>query len=201
MAYCYQSSTRRSFIKKAVGLASVGIVTSLLADAFPLESFIPVPIPKQKVKLEINGKQMELMVDIRSTLQDLLREELGLTGTKKGCAMGDCGSCMIHINGKRANACLGLAVYNDGNKITTIEGLSKGDQLHPMQAAFLKHDSFQCGYCTSGQIMSAVACLRECAAKNRDEIKKYMQRNICRCGSYQNIVDAIEEVKKSGVKV
>jgi xanthine dehydrogenase YagT iron-sulfur-binding subunit len=201
MAYCYQSSTRRSFIKKTVGLASVGIVTSLLADAFPLESFIPVPIPKQKVKLEINGKQMELMVDIRSTLQDLLREELGLTGTKKGCAMGDCGSCMIHINGKRANACLGLAVYNDGNKITTIEGLSKGDQLHPVQAAFLKHDSFQCGYCTSGQIMSAVACLREGAAKNRDEIKKYMQRNICRCGSYQNIVDAIEEVKKSGVKV
>jgi xanthine dehydrogenase YagT iron-sulfur-binding subunit len=108
---------------------------------------------------------------------------------------------MIHINGKRANACLGLAVYNDGNKITTIEGLSKGDQLHPVQAAFLKHDSFQCGYCTSGQIMSAVACLREGAAKNRDEIKKYMQRNICRCGSYQNIVDAIEEVKKSGVKV
>ncbi|MFN5439634.1 MAG: (2Fe-2S)-binding protein [Bacteroidota bacterium] len=182
-------------------MASVGIVTSLLADALPLESFVPVPIPKQKVKLEINGKQMELMVDIRSTLQDLLREELGLIGTKKGCAMGDCGSCMIHINGKRANACLGLAVYNDGNKITTIEGLSKGDQLHPVQAAFLKHDSFQCGYCTSGQIMSAVACLREGAAKNRDEIKKYMQRNICRCGSYQNIVDAIEEVKKSGVKV
>ena len=201
MSYCYQSSSRRGFIKKAIGMASVGIVTSLIADAMPLEAFVPVPIPKQKVSLEINGKKLDLMVDIRSTLQDLLREELGLTGTKKGCAMGDCGSCMIHINGNRANACLSLVVYNDGNKITTIEGLSNGDQLHPVQAAFLKHDSFQCGYCTSGQIMSAVTCLREGAAKNREEIKKYMQRNICRCGSYQNIVDAIEEVKKSGVKV
>lgn len=201
MTYCYPSSSRRGFIKKAAGLTSLGIITSLLTNALPLEILIPTPPPKQKIKLEINGTAMELLVDIRSTLQDLLREELGLTGTKKGCAMGDCGSCMIHINGTRANACLSLAVYNEGSKITTIEGLANGEQLHPLQTAFLKHDSFQCGYCTPGQIMSAVMCIREGAAKNRQEIKEYMQRNICRCGAYQNIVDAIEEVQKSGVKV
>lgn len=201
MTYCYPSSSRREFIKKAAGLTSLGIITSLLTNALPLEILIPTPPPKQKIKLEINGTSMELLVDIRSTLQDLLREELGLTGTKKGCAMGDCGSCMIHINGTRANACLSLAVYNEGSKITTIEGLANGEQLHPLQTAFLKHDSFQCGYCTPGQIMSAVMCIREGAAKNRQEIKEYMQRNICRCGAYQNIVDAIEEVQKSGVKV
>lgn len=201
MSYCYQSNSRRGFIKKAVGFASVGIVTSIFTEAMSLDAFIPAPVPKEKISLEINGKQFELMVDIRSTILDLLREQLGMTGTKKGCAMGDCGACMIHINGNRANACMNLAVYNDGKKITTIEGLSDGEHLHPLQAAFLKHDSFQCGYCTSGQIMSGVACLREGKVKNREEIKTYMQRNICRCGSYQNIVDAIEEVKKSGAKV
>jgi xanthine dehydrogenase YagT iron-sulfur-binding subunit len=194
-------NSRRGFIRKAVGLTALTVGSSILATAHPIDAFVPVPIPKQKLTLEINGKQMDLMVDIRSTVLDLLREQLGMTGTKKGCAMGDCGACMIHINGNRTNACLSLAVYNEGNKITTIEGLAKGEELHPMQAAFLKHDSFQCGYCTSGQIMSAVACLKEGKAKNREEIKDYMKRNICRCGSYQNIVDAIEEVQKSGAKI
>ena len=198
---CYQMSSRRGFISKAVGLTALTVGSSILTTAHPIDAFVPAPIPKQKVSLEINGKQLDLMVDIRSTVLDLLREQLGMTGTKKGCAMGDCGACMIHINGNRTNACLSLAVYNDGNKITTIEGLAKGEELHPVQAAFLKHDSFQCGYCTSGQIMSAVACLKEGKAKSRDEIKEYMKRNICRCGSYQNIVDAIEEVQKSGAKV
>ena len=199
--HCYQMNSRRGFIRKAVGLTALSIGSSILATAHPIDVFAPAPIPKQKLSLEINGKQFDLMVDIRTTIQDLLREELGLTGTKKGCAMGDCGSCMIHINGNRTNACLSLAVYNDGNKITTIEGLAIGEELHPIQAAFLKHDSFQCGYCTSGQIMSAVACLKEGKAKNREEIKDYMKRNICRCGSYQNIVDAIVEVQKSGAKI
>ena len=201
MMHCYQMSSRRSFIRKAIGFTAISVGASILTDAHPIDAFIPAPIPKQKVLLTINGKQMELMVDIRSTVLDLLREQLGMTGTKKGCAMGDCGACMIHVNGNRTNACLTLAVYNDGNKITTIEGLSKADALHPMQAAFLKHDSFQCGYCTSGQIMYAVACLKEGKATNRDAIKEYMKRNICRCGSYQNIVDAIEEVKKSGAAI
>jgi xanthine dehydrogenase YagT iron-sulfur-binding subunit len=194
-------NSRRGFIRKAVGLTALTVGSSILATAHPIDAFVPAPIPKQKLTLEINGKQMDLMVDIRSTVLDLLREQLGMTGTKKGCAMGDCGACMIHINGNRTNACLSLAVYNEGNKITTIEGLAKGEELHPMQAAFLKHDSFQCGYCTSGQIMSAVACLKEGKAKSREEIKDYMKRNICRCGSYQNIVDAIEEVQKSGAKI
>ncbi|MEY2595829.1 MAG: hypothetical protein RI965_1101 [Bacteroidota bacterium] len=198
---CYQMNSRRGFIRKAVGLTALTVGSSILATAHPIDAFVPAPIPKQKLTLEINGKQMDLMVDIRSTVLDLLREQLGMTGTKKGCAMGDCGACMIHINGNRTNACLSLAVYNEGNKITTIEGLAKGEELHPMQAAFLKHDSFQCGYCTSGQIMSAVACLKEGKAKSREEIKDYMKRNICRCGSYQNIVDAIEEVQKSGAKI
>jgi xanthine dehydrogenase YagT iron-sulfur-binding subunit len=201
MHYCYPSNSRRGFIKKAVGLASWGIASTLLADALPVESVLPLPIPKQKLSLEINGVAHDLMVDMRSTLLDLLREQLNMTGTKKGCGMGDCGACMVHVNGNRTNACLSLALYNEGNKVTTIEGLAKGEALHPMQEAFLKHDAFQCGYCTSGQIMSAVACLKEGTAKNRDQIKDYMKRNICRCGSYQNIVDAIVEVQKSGAKV
>lgn len=201
MIHCYQISSRRGFIRKAVGLTALTVGSSIVVTAHPIDAFVPTPIPKQKVSLEINGKQFDLMVDIRSTVLDLLREQLNMTGTKKGCAMGDCGACMIHINGNRTNACLSLAVYNDGNKITTIEGLSKGETLHPMQEAFLKHDSFQCGYCTSGQIMSAVACLKEGKAKSRDDIKEYMKRNICRCGSYQNIVDAIEEVQKSGATI
>jgi xanthine dehydrogenase YagT iron-sulfur-binding subunit len=115
--------------------------------------------------------------------------------------MGQCGACTIHINGKRAKSCMQLAISNQNNKITTIEGLTNSEVLHPMQAAFLKHDAFQCGYCTSGQIMSAVACVREGQAKSRDAIKNYMDTNICRCGAYQNIVDAIEEVAKTGIKI
>jgi xanthine dehydrogenase YagT iron-sulfur-binding subunit len=142
-----------------------------------------------------------LEIDARTTLLNLLREQIGFTGTKKGCEMGQCGACTIHINGKRTKSCMQLALNNQNNQITTIEGLAKGEELHPMQKAFLKHDAFQCGYCTSGQIMSAVACVREGQAKSRDIIKAYMDTNICRCGAYQNIVDAIEEVAKSGAKI
>jgi xanthine dehydrogenase YagT iron-sulfur-binding subunit len=140
-------------------------------------------------------------IDARTTMLNLLREQIGYTGTKKGCEMGQCGACTIHVNGKRLKSCTQLALNHQNNQITTIEGLAKGDQLHPMQAAFLKNDAFQCGYCTSGQIMSAVACVREGKATSRASIQAYMDTNICRCGAYQNIVDAIVEVAKSGAKI
>jgi xanthine dehydrogenase YagT iron-sulfur-binding subunit len=127
-----------------------------------------------------------------------LREQLHLTGSKKGCDYGQCGACTVHVNGKRVLSCLSLAVMQDGKKIATIEGLAKEEELHPMQEAFIKHDGFQCGYCTPGQIMSAIACVREGHANNDDEIRQYMSGNICRCGAYPNIVDAIKEVKEKG---
>jgi xanthine dehydrogenase YagT iron-sulfur-binding subunit len=133
------------------------------------------------------------------TLLDLLREQLNLTGSKKGCDRGQCGACTVHVNGVRINSCLSLAVTNDGKKITTIEGLASGDQLHPMQEAFIKHDGFQCGYCTSGQIMSAVALVKEGRTRSREQISEFMSGNICRCGAYSNIVKAIQEVKNNQV--
>jgi xanthine dehydrogenase YagT iron-sulfur-binding subunit len=132
---------------------------------------------------------------------DILREQLDLTGTKKGCDHGQCGACTVHVDGMRVNSCLTLGVMVNGKSITTIEGLAKGDELHPMQEAFLKHDGFQCGYCTPGQIMSAVACIREGHANSEGEIREYMSGNICRCGAYPNIVNAILEVKKGGASV
>jgi xanthine dehydrogenase YagT iron-sulfur-binding subunit len=130
-----------------------------------------------------------------------LREQLALNGSKKGCDHGQCGCCVVHVDGKRINSCLSLAVMSNGKKVTTIEGLANGDQLHPMQEAFMKHDSFQCGYCTPGQIMSAIGCIREGHANSAEEIREYMSGNICRCGAYPNIIDAIMEVKKGGQQV
>ncbi|RYF81296.1 MAG: (2Fe-2S)-binding protein, partial [Chitinophagaceae bacterium] len=153
---------------------------------------------KIPLNLKVNSKPYTLKVEPRVTLLDLLREQLHLTGTKKGCDHGQCGACTVHVDGKRVNSCLSLAVMNEGKSITTIEGLAKGDELHPMQAAFIKHDGFQCGYCTPGQIMSAVACVREGHANSKEEIREYMSGNICRCGAYPNIVDAIQEVKEKG---
>jgi xanthine dehydrogenase YagT iron-sulfur-binding subunit len=150
------------------------------------------------LQLEVNGTAHSLSVEPRVTLLDLLREQLHLTGTKKGCDHGQCGACTVHVNGARVLSCLSLAVMQDGKKVTTIEGLAKGDKLHPMQEAFIKHDGFQCGYCTPGQIMSAVACVREGHANSDEEIRSYMSGNICRCGAYPNIVDAIKEIKKGG---
>lgn len=192
---------RRSFIKKSASIAALYFTPGILVKTFAAETIIPTPIAKEKLTITINGKLLNLEIDARTTLLNLLREELAFTGTKKGCEMGQCGACTIHINGKRTKSCMQLALTHQNNKITTIEGLSDGEKLHPMQAAFLKNDAFQCGYCTSGQIMSAVACVREGNAKSRASIKAYMDTNICRCGAYQNIVDAIEEVAKSGVKI
>ena len=147
------------------------------------------------VTLKVNGQTHEMVVDPRLTLVDALREHIGLTGTKVGCNHGQCGACTVHKNGERVLACLTLAVQADGAEITTIEGLANGETLHPMQAAFVEHDAYQCGYCTPGQIMSAVACIREGHAGSDGEIREYMSGNLCRCAAYVNIVAAIKAAK------
>jgi xanthine dehydrogenase YagT iron-sulfur-binding subunit len=146
------------------------------------------------VTLTINGEPQVVAVEPWTTLLDLLRERLGLTGTKKGCDQGQCGACTVLVDGRRVNSCLALAVMKDGCEITTIEGIGSADAMHPLQQAFIAHDAFQCGYCTPGQICSAVALLQEGRAKTADEIRELMSGNLCRCGAYSNIVAAIEEV-------
>jgi xanthine dehydrogenase YagT iron-sulfur-binding subunit len=145
------------------------------------------------VRLTINGKVQQLEIDPRQSLLDLLRETLDLTGTKKGCNQGACGACTVLLNGKRVNSCLTLAVMHDGTEITTIEGLANDGDLHPLQRAFIEHDGFQCGYCTSGQIMSGVGCIAEGHTRTPEEIKFWMSGNICRCGAYPGIDAAIAE--------
>ncbi|GJD74615.1 (2Fe-2S)-binding protein [Methylobacterium goesingense] len=151
------------------------------------------------ITLTINGESRSLQVAPWTTLLDLLREDLDLTGTKKGCDHGQCGACTVLVNGTRINSCLTLAVMKDGASITTVEGLAGIEGLHPLQAAFVEHDAFQCGYCTPGQLCSAVGMLSEGHAHSRDEIREAMSGNICRCGAYTNIVDAIEDVMHAGV--
>ncbi|TPL10502.1 (2Fe-2S)-binding protein [Mesorhizobium sp. B2-4-11] len=145
------------------------------------------------VHLDINGQPHTLDLEPRVTLLDALRDRLGLTGTKKGCDHGQCGACTVHVDGERVLACLTLAAQAEGRTVTTIEGLAREGALHPMQAAFLDQDAFQCGYCTSGQIMSAVACIREGHAGSDDEIREYMAGNLCRCGAYPHIVAAVRQ--------
>jgi len=148
--------------------------------------------------LRINGAARRLALDPRTTLLDALREHLRLTGAKKGCDHGQCGACTVHVNGRRVLSCLTLAVAAQGREITTIEGLAHGDVLHPVQQAFLDRDGFQCGYCTPGQIMSAVALLREPCGPNDDDVRECMSGNLCRCGAYPNIVAAIQDVRAAG---
>ena len=145
--------------------------------------------------LRINGSEHRLRLDPRTTLLDCLRETVALTGTKKGCDHGQCGACTVHVNGARVNACLTLAVMHEGDEITTIEGIGQPGALHPVQSAFVAHDAYQCGYCTSGQIMSAVALLGEPCGPNDADIRECMSGNICRCGAYPRIVAAIQEVR------
>ncbi|MGZ8695696.1 MAG: (2Fe-2S)-binding protein [Gaiellaceae bacterium] len=151
-----------------------------------------------EIALRINGEEHRLAVDVRTTLLDLLREHVGLTGAKKGCDHGQCGACTILLDGRRANACLALAVAHDGAELVTVEGLAAGDDLHPLQAAFVEHDAFQCGYCTPGQLCSAVGMLAEAdadgVALDAAEIRERMSGNLCRCGAYPNIVAAIADV-------
>ncbi|WP_174162014.1 (2Fe-2S)-binding protein [Rhizobium rhizogenes] len=150
------------------------------------------------VHLDINGREHELSLDPRVTLLDALREHLCLTGTKKGCDQGQCGACTVHVDGERVLSCLTLAAQAEGRRVTTIEGLAaENGDLHPVQAAFLEHDAFQCGYCTPGQIMSAVACIREGHAGTDNEIREYMAGNLCRCGAYPHIVAAVREAAEA----
>ena len=157
----------------------------------------PANVETAPVTLRINGKEHQLRIDPRTTLLDCIRETVTLTGTKKGCDHGQCGACTVHVNGRRVTSCLSLALLHDGHEITTIEGLGTPDALHPMQAAFLAYDGYQCGYCTSGQIMSAVALLNEPCGPDDEAVKELMSGNICRCGAYANIVAAIQRVRKN----
>ena len=197
------NESRRSFLKKSTVITAVALTPAAAINAANnhWDEHIAAAIENVSLSVEINGAKHTMDIDPRTSLLDLLRENLHMTGTKKGCDYGQCGACTVHVNGERVLSCLTLAATTDGSKITTIEGLANGDELHPMQAAFIKHDGFQCGYCTPGQIMSAVACIREGHANSRDEIREYMSGNICRCGAYPNIIDAIEEVQKGGQKV
>lgn len=199
--------SRRDVLKLGAGSATTFAVPAAVAK-------LPAPEPArapvtQAVTFSVNGKPRTLTVDTRVTLLDALREHLHLTGTKKGCDHGQCGACTVLVDGRRINSCLSLAVMNEGADITTIEGLGSPDELHPMQAAFVKHDGYQCGYCTPGQICSAVAVLKEIedgipshvtgnlqarTPPSADEIRERMSGNICRCGAYANILDAIEDV-------
>ena len=194
---------RRLFLQQSMAIAGLSFAPANFFDGpEPFGEELPIgDAEKVKLNLLINGKKHRLSIDPRVTLLNLLREQLGLTGTKKGCDFGQCGACTVHVDGQRVLSCLSFAVMQHGRKITTIEGLTDGNQLHPMQEAFIKHDGFQCGYCTPGQLMSAVACVREGQAGSEDEIREYMSGNLCRCGAYPNIVNAILEVKNNGQKV
>jgi len=197
--------TRRKFIKQVAGTSAAIAIGPNLIGAASLDqgdatSAAGATSDSVNVHLKINGKAYTLDIDPRVTLLDALRERLHLTGSKKGCDHGQCGACTVLVNGRRINSCLSLAVAHEGDEITTIEGLANGEELHPMQSAFIEHDGFQCGYCTSGQICSAVACVKEGHANSDDEIREWMSGNICRCGAYPNILAAIKEVKtKAGV--
>ena len=150
------------------------------------------------ISLNVNQKTYQLDVDPDMPLLWAIRDFIGLTGTKYGCGVAQCGACVVHLNGEAVRSCVTKVKRAEGQKITTIEGLAKDDELHPMQEAFIEYDGFQCGYCTPGQIMSAIACIKEGHADNEDEIREFMSGNICRCGAYPNIVDAIVDVKKGG---
>jgi xanthine dehydrogenase YagT iron-sulfur-binding subunit len=166
------------------------------ADAALAPSQQPDARAPTAVHLRVNGRDHQLALDIRTSLLDALREHLGLTGSKKGCDQGQCGACTVLMDGKRKLSCLTLAVMAEGHDITTIEGLAAADgTLHPMQQAFIDHDAFQCGYCTPGQIMSAVACVHEGHAENDAQIREFMSGNLCRCAAYPNIVDAVKDAK------
>ena len=155
-------------------------------------------VPEVAVTLRVNGVDHELRLDPRVTLLDALRDVLGLTGTKKGCDQGACGACTVLVDGRRVVSCLMLAAQCDGRQVTTIEGLATDGELHPVQQAFIRHDAFQCGYCTSGQIMAGVACIAEGHANSAEEIREFMSGNLCRCGAYANIVAAVQDAASRG---
>ncbi len=190
--------SRRKFLKRSTAVAALAVTSPAIVKAAENDEKIAALFEKIPLQIEVNGIAHKLDVEPRVTLLDFLREHLHLTGTKKGCDHGQCGACTVHVDGRRINSCLSLAVMNEGKKITTIEGLADGDKLHPVQEAFIEHDGFQCGYCTPGQIMSGVACINEGHTGSEAEIREFMSGNICRCGAYPNIVDAIMKAKNGG---
>ena len=194
------TNSRRDFLKHSGLLTAFAFAPPSLVAASEnkWDEKLAEYIETVPLNLEVNGVKHALKVEPRATLLDLLREQLQLTGTKKGCDHGQCGACTVHVNGTRVLSCLSLAAMQQDARVLTIEGLSTGKKLHPMQEAFVKNDGFQCGYCTPGQIMSGIACIKEGHANSREEISEYMSGNICRCGAYHNIVNAIQEVKEGG---
>jgi len=201
--------SRRAFLSRA-GAAGVATATAAIAapvanaaleaqtTAVPQAGGTPAPAGTIPITLRVNGEAHHVSVDPRATVLDTLRETLHLTGTKKGCDHGQCGACTIHVNGKRANSCLLFAAMQQGAEITTIEGLGSPEHLHPLQAAFVEHDAYQCGYCTSGQIMSAAAMLKEPWGAEDAAVREALSGNICRCGAYPNIVSAVQACRRNG---
>lgn len=191
------SPSRRSFLKTSGVLALLATIPSSVKAFYQeVKNFIIPPKQTLPLVLSINKKKHKVTADTRTTLLDLLRENLQLTGTKKGCDHGQCGACTVHVNGERVLSCMTLAAMLPGKEVTTIEGLADGDKLHPMQEAFIECDGFQCGYCTPGQIMSAVGCVNEGHTGSVAEIKEFMSGNLCRCGAYNGIVESIQKVAK-----
>jgi xanthine dehydrogenase YagT iron-sulfur-binding subunit len=195
--------SRRSFLTNlaaASGAAGVAVTAQPLLAAAPAAEPVEEKAPKVPgaipVTLKVNGKEHRLEIEPRVTLLDCLRENLNLPGTKKGCDHGQCGACTVHVNGRRVNSCLSFAMMHTNDEITTIEGLGQPGNLHAMQASFVEHDGYQCGYCTSGQIMSAVALLKEPCGPSDEDVKNGMYGNICRCGAYPNIVAAVQAVRR-----
>ena len=190
--------TRRDFLAQVAATAAAPLLVTTAAPAVrAAQGVAPTPVAVEvdvPAKFAVNGRTFEVSIDPRATLLDALRERLGLPGTKKGCDHGACGACTVLVDGRRVNACLTLALAVEGKAVTTIEGLADGENLHPMQAAFLEHDGFQCGYCTPGQICSAVGMLREGTPATDAAIREGMAGNLCRCGAYANIVAAIRDV-------
>jgi xanthine dehydrogenase YagT iron-sulfur-binding subunit len=202
---CAPDPNRRKFLLTTGSSVAASLVTAYvpaLANSTAEENDSPAAGATPTIEgaipitLRINGRDHQLRIDPRTTLLDCVRETVALTGTKKGCDHGQCGACTVHVNGRRVLSCLNLAIMREGDEITTIEGLGTPDTLHPMQAAFLACDGYQCGYCTSGQIMSAVALLNEPCGPDDTSVKELMSGNICRCGAYANIVEAIQQVRK-----
>jgi xanthine dehydrogenase YagT iron-sulfur-binding subunit len=184
--------TRRTVLTGGTAVAAVGLNPLLPATGAPQSSAASGMAP---ISLQVNGKPRNLVLDVRVTLLDALRDHLDLTGSKKGCDQGQCGACTVHVDGQRVLSCLTLAVAVQGMHVETIEALGKNGVLHPMQQAFIDHDAFQCGYCTPGQIMSAIACVKEGHAKTDADIQEYMSGNLCRCAAYPKIVAAIKQAR------
>ncbi|MFN3210030.1 MAG: (2Fe-2S)-binding protein [Roseovarius sp.] len=191
--------TRRTVIGTGAGVTAASVLP-LRLDAQSEEPAATFPVengPTSRVSFRVNGQAVDMDVDTRASLLDLLRERIGLTGTKKGCDHGQCGACTVHLDGRPVSSCLTLAAKVDGREVTTIEGLAPEGEVHPMQQAFIDHDALQCGYCTPGQIMSAVACVQQGRAGDAASIREFMSGNLCRCGAYVGIVAAVQAARST----